>query len=238
MIVLSIGAHPDDEIYAAGMLAKYASEGHDVYILTTTRGEGGPLGDPPLTDRAGLAALRMAEGRAAGEILGAREVRYLPFVDPLMGPGGQWHAIDASLEDFSAAVAAVLAELRPEIVITHGAEGEYGHPQHKFTHRAVFAALRQLRPWTPREVLTWEATFSNAGPERKLNQQDPADIVLDISPWFAQKVAATEAHRSQWPAFLGNHPGKTIAEITDRVESFRRWTPEEIERSSPTNDAE
>ncbi len=44
MIVLSIGAHPDDETCAAGTLIKYAQEGHDVYILTTTRGEGGSTG--------------------------------------------------------------------------------------------------------------------------------------------------------------------------------------------------
>lgn len=235
MIILSIGAHPDDEIYAAGMLAKYASEGHAVYILTTTRGEGGPLGDPPLTDRAGLPALREKEGRAAGSMIGAREVYFLPFVDPLPGPNREWKAIAASLDEFSAAIKAVLVDLRPDIVITHGSDGEYGHPQHLFTHQAVFAALVRLWPWQPHEVLTWEAAFPGADPSRRLNPQDPASIVLDVSPWLAQKVAATEAHRSQWPAFLWNHPGKTIAEITDTVESFRRWMPEEVEqRSRPT----
>ncbi len=223
MRVLSIGAHPDDELYAAGLLAKYAAEGHDVYILTTTRGEGGPLGDPPLTDRAGLGALREVEGHAAGHILGAREVRYLPFVDPLPGPNREWKAISASLEEFSAAIREVLAELRPDVVLTHGSDGEYGHPQHRFTHRAVFAALEQLSPWRPAEVLTWEASFPDADPARRLNEHDPADIVLDTSPWLEQKVAAMEAHRSQWPAFLWNHPGKTIPEIVERIESFRRW---------------
>jgi LmbE family N-acetylglucosaminyl deacetylase len=49
MIVLSIGAHPDDETCASGTLIKYAEEGYDVYILMTTRGEGGSTGEPPVT---------------------------------------------------------------------------------------------------------------------------------------------------------------------------------------------
>ena len=232
MIVVAIGAHPDDEIYAAGLLAKYASEGHAVIILTTTRGEGGPLGDPPVTDRANLAAVREQEGRTAARILGAREVRYLPFVDPLPGPNRGWRAIEQSLETFSGAIAEVLAELRPDVVITHGSGGEYGHPQHLFTHQAVLAALAQLAPWRPSEVLTWEAAFAEAASERRVNPQDAADLVVDISPWFDQKVAATEAHLSQYPAFLFNRPGQTIAEITERTESYHHWTPEELERKT------
>jgi N-acetylglucosamine malate deacetylase 2 len=223
MIVLSIGAHPDDEIYAAGLLAKYAAEGHAVYILTTTRGEGGPTGDPPLTDRAGLPTLREAEGREAGRLLGAREVRYLPFVDPLPGPNRQWKAAEVPLETFSGAIAEVLAELRPDVVVTHGSGGEYGHPQHLFTHQAVFAALARLAPWRPAEVLTWEAAFPGADPERKLNPNDPADLVLDVSPWLEQKVAAAEAHQTQRLAILGNQPDKTIREVMDRIESYKHW---------------
>jgi N-acetylglucosamine malate deacetylase 2 len=223
MVVVSIGAHPDDEIYAAGMLAKYASEGHDVVILTTTRGEGGPLGDPPLTDRAGLGALREAEGRAAGQILGAREVRYLPFVDPTMGGSQRWHAIDASLEQFSDAIVDQLSELRPDVVITHGTGGEYGHPQHLFTHQAVLAALQRLLPWRPGQLLTWEANFPDADPNRQLNRNDPADIVIDITPWWHLKVAAMKAHRSQEVAFLYGQPGKTLEDVADRIESYRIW---------------
>ena len=230
--VLAIGAHPDDEIYAAGLLAKFASEGHAVYILTTTRGEGGPLGDPPLTDRAGLPFVREEEGRAAGVLLGARAVSYLPFVDPIPGPNRTWKAIDAPLDAFSDAIGSVIADLRPDIVITHGSDGEYGHPQHLYTHQAVFVALLRLRPWQPREVLTWEASFPDADAERKLNPADPADLVLDVSPWFALKVAAAEAHRTQRLALLGGARDKAMAEAMDRIESFRRWPAEEVEQAA------
>src|SRR5690242_15757138 len=127
MIVLAIGAHPDDELFAAGMLARYAAEGHDVYILTTTRGEGGSAGDPLLCERTELGTVREAESRASAHALGARDVLFLPFVDPLKGDDGVLHPVDASMEEFSAAIAGVIARLHPDVIITHGSGGEYGH---------------------------------------------------------------------------------------------------------------
>jgi LmbE family N-acetylglucosaminyl deacetylase len=223
MKVLAIGAHPDDELYAAGYLAKRAAEGDDVYILTTTRGEGGPLGDPQLCEREELPAIRVEEGRAAGRALGARDVMFLPFVDPLPGPGRGWRQIEVSLEEFSGAVAEVLRSLQPDLVVTHGSGGEYGHPQHKYTHKAVFAALEQVAPWRPADVLTWEAAFDGAEEGRSINPNDPADMVVDVTPWLPQKIAAYKAHRTQYPAFLGANPGRTLEECADRTESFHRW---------------
>ena len=56
--ILVISAHPDDEtLFSGGTLAMYAQKGHDIFILETTRGEGGEVGEPPLTTRENLAAL-------------------------------------------------------------------------------------------------------------------------------------------------------------------------------------
>jgi len=47
--VLVISAHPDDESgFGGGLVAKLASEGNQVTILETTRGEGGEVGVPPV----------------------------------------------------------------------------------------------------------------------------------------------------------------------------------------------
>ena len=225
MIVLAIGAHPDDETgFAGGMLAKYAAEGNDVFVLLTTRGEGGSMGDPPLCERSELGALREAEARAAGAALGVRDFLFLPYQDPEISAGHTLHPIDVSLEEFSAAIARVIAELRPDVVLTHGSGGEYGHPQHVYTHQAVFVALDQLRPWRPAEILTWCAAYPNPEKERFINAADPADITLDTTPWMRQKVQAFSAYRSQWPVFFRNNQGKSIEEIPIRIESFRRWS--------------
>ncbi|WP_026370340.1 PIG-L deacetylase family protein [Kallotenue papyrolyticum] len=232
MRVLVIAAHPDDEtVFCGGTIAKYAAEGHEVVILLTTRGEGGEAGDPPLCPQDELGWWREREARAAGAALGATAVRFLPFCDPL-GREEDLHHIDATLEEFSAAIAEVMAALRPDVVITHGSNGEYGHPQHIFTHQAVFAALRRLAPWQPREVLTWGAAYPNPEKPRHINRDDPADLVLDVTPWLERKIAALEAHRTQHGLFLRNNPGKTLADVPGRLESFRRWSLEQASQEA------
>ena len=63
--ILAVSAHPDDEtLFAGGTLAMYAEKGHRVFILETTRGQGGEVGEPPLTTRENLAAFRELEAFA------------------------------------------------------------------------------------------------------------------------------------------------------------------------------
>ena len=70
--ILAVSAHPDDEtLFAGGTLAMYAQKAHRVFILETTRGQGGEVGDPPLTTRGNLATFREQEVRKAADALGA-----------------------------------------------------------------------------------------------------------------------------------------------------------------------
>lgn len=227
MRVLAIAAHPDDETaFAGGTLAKHAAEGHDVAILFTTRGEGGERGEPPLCTAEELGQVREAEARAAAAALSAHNVLFLPFQDPLVGPDDTLYPINVSLEEFAEAIASVLLELRPDLILTHGSNGEYGHPQHVFTHQAVFAAIEQLRQigtdHPPQEVWTWNAHYPDAEKPRSINQDDPADLIIDVRPWLAQKVAAYAAHKTQHGLFFRNNPNKVLEDLPRRTESFRR----------------
>lgn len=222
MIILAIAAHPDDETCASGTLAKYAAEGHAVYILMTTRGEGGSTGEPPVCERSDLGQVREQEGRNAGAVIGAREVLFLPYIDPEANDG-VLHAIDATLEEFSASIQEVIGRLRPDVVITHGTNGEYGHPQHIFTQQATFHALRSLQPWRPGEVLTWCAAYPNPEVPAEVNQEDPADVLMDIRPWVALKLAAFQQHRSQYFPVISYFKDKGGAFLSEKIESFRIW---------------
>lgn len=217
--ILVISAHPDDETMAAGgTIAMHAAQGDAVYLLETTRGEGGEAGDPPLTDLAGLGAFREGELRAAAAALGVHEVRFLPFVDPHMEIGGTASRIAASLEEFVAAIAAEIRAIQPDTIITHGSQGEYGHPQHTFTHQAVGLALAatSLRP----RLLTWGAWYDGAEQPEMMNRNDPADIVRDITPWLEAKVAAAMCHRTQHAMFLRNSGAPDVPAMVPRTESF------------------
>jgi len=76
-------AHPDDEsLGLGGVLAKYASEGVETYVVTATRGERGRFGageERPEPEVVGQ--VREAELRAAAAELGIREVSFLDYVD-------------------------------------------------------------------------------------------------------------------------------------------------------------
>src|SRR5438552_16521165 len=81
--LMCILAHPDDEsLGMGGILAKYAAEGIETYLVTATRGERGWFGSE--SDNPGLEALgrmREAELFAAADVLGIRRVNFLDYID-------------------------------------------------------------------------------------------------------------------------------------------------------------
>ncbi|MBI5788271.1 MAG: PIG-L family deacetylase [Candidatus Schekmanbacteria bacterium] len=71
MNILAIGAHPDDiEFGCAGTLIKYARQGHHIFLLIMTKGEGG-----------GNAAVRKAEQVKSAQIIVAKEIFWGDYVD-------------------------------------------------------------------------------------------------------------------------------------------------------------
>ena len=92
--LMCVLAHPDDESLGnGGILAKYAAEGVETYLVTATRGERGWFGDE--SDYPGLEALgkrREAELLAAASVLGIRRVQFLDYLD---GELDQAHAAEA-----------------------------------------------------------------------------------------------------------------------------------------------
>ena len=86
-VLLAVLAHPDDEsLGVGGTLAKYASEGVDVFLLTATRGDSGRYrgyraDDPQHPGPSALANIRETELRAAASVLGVREVTLLGYRD-------------------------------------------------------------------------------------------------------------------------------------------------------------
>jgi len=139
---MAVLAHPDDEsLGVGGTLAKYASEGVEVVLLTATRGDGGryrghPPGDPHHPGAVALAAIREAELRAAASALGVHEVSLLDYHDQQLDRANPREAI--------AGVARHLRRVRPDVVVTFGPDGAYGHPDHvaisQFTTAAIVAA--------------------------------------------------------------------------------------------------
>ena len=251
--LLLVHAHPDDETLGNGAtMAEYAAEGVHVTLLTCTRGEEGLILVPELERLAhedGLGAYRETELAAAMAELGVTDHRFLdtvPLPDdagrrPLYRDSGMaWDARHLAVaapetgpDAFSrvdvdaaaARVAAVVRELRPQVLITYEPGGGYGHPDHVQAHRVAMRGAElavddgpggagwripkiywnALPEGLVRAVLRELASTEGAppgwdpdGPLPSLMIPDElVTTVVDATPVLDRKIAALKAHATQ-----------------------------------------
>jgi LmbE family N-acetylglucosaminyl deacetylase len=131
----------------------------------------------------------------------------------------------------------VIRRLKPDALLTHGTNGEYGHPQHVYTNQIVQQAFRSAgdvgafpgagAAHAPAALYTWAAQYPLAGGderlERLLNQDDPADwiLVLDEDLLDAKEEAA-RCHQSQMGLFQRRSKTEPLRTLMRWQESLRR----------------
>jgi N-acetyl-1-D-myo-inositol-2-amino-2-deoxy-alpha-D-glucopyranoside deacetylase len=151
-----VHAHPDDETIGSGAtMARYVDEGVGVTLVTCTRGEEGVVLVPALSHLAAsesddLGAHRVQELAAAMAELGVSDHRFLGSAEEFRDSGMMGEPSNdraecfwrADLLEASRRVAAVLREVRPQVLVTYDELGGYGHPDHIQAHRvAMYGAL-------------------------------------------------------------------------------------------------
>ncbi|MEM7735243.1 MAG: PIG-L deacetylase family protein [Deinococcota bacterium] len=192
--VLCVIAHPDDELFNAGTLVHLAQHGVDVHLVCATRGEQGAPGYPPLDDLTELGQVRSQEMNCAAEVIGAASLEFLGYVDET----GE----DSVLIEFAhdptqlrEDITHAIQQTQAEVIITHGSDGEYGHPAHKLLHRAVCDAANALA--SPL-VYSFQASFDGHPDPKNANQSDTADVVVDTACYLESHVMPMfECHRTQ-----------------------------------------
>ena len=136
--LLGVFAHPDDETLCAGAtLAKYASAGADVRVVSLTKGGAGQIRDAGAATRSTLRAVREKELAAAGVELGLTETRCLDY------PDGGLSEIDS--QSLVRLATELISEVDPDVVITFGPDGFSGHADHVAVGAAVTAACYEMR---------------------------------------------------------------------------------------------
>lgn len=231
MNVLAVYAHPDDEtMLAGGALALLSQLGARVHYLCATRGEGGEVGEPPVSALDDLGRVRESELRCAVQALGGASLELLSYVDPRIGPEDTLYSFSDDLDRFMLETQDAVRRLDIDVVITHGSSGEYGHPAHRFIHAAVRQALEALVSDVPL-LYSGLAAFEGHPHPRLVNAGDPAHLILDLPPAaLAAKTAAALCHRSQHALFVRRRSieaGRpiTVPEAIDPVESYHRHLP-------------
>lgn len=196
--------HPDDEAYSiAGTVALATAAGWDVALHCASSGERGKRHDGGPTDPASVATAREAELRRSCEYIGVGE----PYC---------WRLPDGHLNDAPSQVGRLHALFRgaaPDVVVSLGPDGAYGHPDHLAVYRWVWQAWQHLPAGRPALLF---AAFPRglflpqyyrclgmmgdppSPPAVEIGAQ-PWDIQVDISSVRGRKLAAVSAHRSQLP---------------------------------------
>jgi LmbE family N-acetylglucosaminyl deacetylase len=228
MDILAAFAHPDDETrFLGGTLAMLASKGVRVHLVIATRGEGGEVGEPPLCKQEDLGSVREDEMKCAAKALGAASLTFLNYVDPVVGHNEEVFAFKADMDTLSTQLIAKAKKVQADVIISHGSNGEYGHPAHKLMNQAVMAGVQQDRNLN---LYTISAFYEDHPRPRLANKDDLADFILDITPWYSAKIEATICHRTQHALFVrrsSKAAGRqmSLAEVTYHEESLRCAQP-------------
>ena len=127
MNILAIGAHPDDlELTCSGTLARYAEQGHTLFMAVFTSGNMGDLTVPP--DE--LGRMRHAEAEASAAIIGAR-LLWPGVTDELVFPNEAQRRLMIDL----------MRQADPDVILTHS-PNDY-HPDHRYVSQLVFDSYFQ-----------------------------------------------------------------------------------------------
>lgn len=183
MNILAVGAHPDDiELQCAGTLAKYAAQGHNVFLAIATNGEVGSA----VYSKSEIARIRELEATTSAEVIGAK-IYWLGYPDEFLFENA--HIRLRFIE--------LIRETRADIIFTHDPSNDY-HPDHLTTGQIV---------WNIR-VMT---TVPNIKTENPPCERVPdlyfmdtlaginfiPEIYVDISDVIDKKRAMLAAHKSQ-----------------------------------------
>jgi LmbE family N-acetylglucosaminyl deacetylase len=131
--LLGVFAHPDDESFCAGgTFASSVAQGAEVMVVSATRGEAGQIRRAGTATRRTLAHVREQELQFACQRLGIQHARCLDYADGTLK--------DVDQEVLIKDIVELLRSFRPDVVITFGADGGYGHPDHMAISAATTAA--------------------------------------------------------------------------------------------------
>ncbi len=224
MNILAFFAHPDDEtLLCGGLLALLSNSNHNVHFLCCTRGEGGECGEPPVCTQKQLGAIRELELTCAVQALGGKTLKFLDYLDPLVGDENTLFSFTQDYEKLSARLADYLKTNDINVLITHGSSGEYGHPGHLTVYQVTKETIGREFP----EMIwyTVQAYYPKSAKPHILNKNDKADWIIDISKVIGEKIKAALCHKSQNALFVrrkSKELGKTVsvADVIQVEESY------------------
>ncbi len=160
--IMAVFAHSDDERSVSPILAKYAKKGATVYLVLATDGSKGvephaniPAGEP-------LAKARAEEALCSTKAMGIEPPILLGFPDGELVAWDNIFSLDDRIEE-------VFTKYQPDVVITWGSDGGYGHPDHRMVSNIVTEVFQRVASRKIKQLLYvgWLKEELDSAPELK-----------------------------------------------------------------------
>jgi Uncharacterized proteins, LmbE homologs len=235
-------AHPDDDTFGcAGTVALHDHDPEFRFVLIhATSGEAGMISDPSLATREELGSVREGEDERSWNVLGRVPDRH----EWLRYPDGG--VADVPFHELTDRIGVILAEERPDSVITFGPDGVTGHPDHITVGRAATEAFHRLREtpgggfvrlfhtgvpqslmdrWNEVRVASGDAPYD---PEKIFDPRGVPDdvigLVVDCRAVAPRVVAALREHATQ-AADFADQPEELLVEGLANEHAVVAWPP-------------
>lgn len=206
--VLVVIAHPDDELFVSGTMCLCIERGLRLGLVCVTGGEGGsPIILKPGDKTSRLAHIRQLEVTLSAANLGIDTVFFLAQPDVAFPdrPGeGAWD------QDYvTGRITEIIKTNEPDLILTHGPHGGYGHPAHKLVNQCVMAAA---------DFVDYSGSiFSFAGKVPAAffswHFDDESTVLADVRSFQNRRVTSLCYHQSQIDYFLQPYFPRSLRKI-------------------------
>lgn len=197
--VIAIFAHPDDETWISGTLAKLADHRVKVFPVYATSGDAGSDRSGLETSGSELALIREQEAIAASQILGLQSPMFLRFPDGKLNQYPQ---------EVVKQLNAILEQKKPLAILTFAEGGITGNGDHKTLNRLVSAQSYPIAGYfgvshSRAEALAISANKFGIDYKLAMPVSDASvTIRVDVSSFTTQRVEAMASHKTQFSPVL------------------------------------
>lgn len=208
--VLMICAHPDEpDMYAGGLAALYAEQGHRVKFLSLTNGDSGHYALP----KKELAVKRKGEADEAARRLGIDEYAILGTSD------GE---LEANIETRKEVVRQIRL-FNPDVLVAFHPDGS-NSPDNRYAGKVVSDAVPYagLPGFLPEVPSTKKKLLVLLMPDMSLQATYRPDVAIDIDSVIEKKLLACDAHSTTFYELVPWFKG-TLGTLPSDWEGRRRY---------------
>jgi len=141
--ILAILAHPDDEFFISPLLVKYNME--DIHWVVAANGDLGVREHANIPAGDSLKQVRRKEAMCTSKTLNIKAPIFLDYGDGTLNVWENFYPLSQKIDS-------LFSLLKPDVVITWGPEGGYGHPDHRMIGN-ITTEVFQKRPISEKSKL-------------------------------------------------------------------------------------